>query len=69
MNGWIGGLQVRRTDKGQTPIADFLCTTCGLHRRVTGRAKVTDFMRANPIADHQANCPATTATEQGAHAA
>ncbi|MEV3857774.1 transcription factor WhiB [Streptomyces sp. NPDC050095] len=69
MTGWLGGLQIRRTDRGQTPIADHLCTACGHHRRVTGRQKVAEFMRSNPIADHRANCPASTATQQGATAA
>lgn len=67
MNPWLGGLAVRRTNWGQTPIADFLCPACGLHRRVTGRNKVIDFIRANPIADHRAHCPART--QQGAHTA
>lgn len=58
---WMGGLQIRRMDPGQTPIADLLCTACATHTRVTGRAKVTDFMRANPIAEHRAVCkPKTT---------
>jgi hypothetical protein len=52
---WIGGVQVRRTDRGQTPIADFLCGGCLHHRRVTGRDKVTDFVRSNPAAAH--TCP------------
>lgn len=60
MRGWIGGLQVRRTDWGQNPIADLLCTACGMHRRVTGREKVTDFMRSQPVLQHRAVCPATT---------
>ncbi|MDX3074591.1 transcription factor WhiB [Streptomyces sp. MI02-7b] len=55
---WIGGLTVRRTDHGQTPIADHLCTRCGHHTRVTGRQRVTDYIRSNPIADHRAACPA-----------
>lgn len=61
MKGWLGGLQVRRTDRGQTPIADLLCTACGTHKRVTGRVKVADFMRANPLAEHRTVCkPETT---------
>ncbi|WP_171108649.1 MULTISPECIES: transcription factor WhiB [unclassified Streptomyces] len=56
---WIGGLQVRRTERGQTPIADFLCTACRTYRRVTGRQKVADFVRSNPITDHRANCRPT----------
>ena len=67
MSGWIGGLQIRRTERGQTPVADFLCTACGTYRRVTGRQKVADFMRANPITEHRAVCrPAKT--KQGAAA-
>jgi hypothetical protein len=53
---WQGGLHIRRMEPGQTPIADLLCTACGEHRRVTGRAKVTDFLRANPMAEHRAVC-------------
>lgn len=60
MNGWLGGLQVRRMERGQTPIADLLCTDCGMHKRVTGRAKVEDFVRANPLAEHRAVCAAHT---------
>ena len=56
MSGWIGGVQVRRTDKGQTPIADHLCTDCWHHRRVTGRDKVTDFLRSQPVLQHRAVC-------------
>ncbi|WP_262058561.1 transcription factor WhiB [Streptomyces sp. STR69] len=62
MSGWLGGVQVRRTDWGQTPIADFLCTACGTHKRVAGRDKVRDFMKANPIGDHKPNCQPTEAT-------
>ena len=58
MNGWLGGLQVRCLEKGQTPVADHLCTACGFYRRVTGRDKVRDYLRANPITAHRANCPA-----------
>ncbi|MGX1221957.1 transcription factor WhiB [Streptomyces ambofaciens] len=58
MTGWIGGLQISRTDRGQTPVADFLCTACGTYRRITGRDKVRDFVRANPITDHRATCSA-----------
>ncbi|WP_033227602.1 hypothetical protein [Streptomyces sp. NRRL F-6674] len=62
MTGWLGGLQISRTERGQTPVADFLCTACGTYRRITGRDRVRDFVRANPIAEHQANCrpPKTT---------
>ncbi|MYU22913.1 transcription factor WhiB [Streptomyces sp. SID8352] len=58
MTGWLGGLQISRTDRGQTPIADFLCTACGTHRRITGRTNVTDYVRSQPITDHRATCPA-----------
>ncbi|MBA4865962.1 transcription factor WhiB [Streptomyces sp. PSKA54] len=56
---WISGVQISRTAKGQTPVADFYCGACRTHRRVTGRDKVTDFMRANPITDHRATCRPT----------
>ncbi|NEY33046.1 transcription factor WhiB [Streptomyces sp. PRKS01-65] len=59
MSGWLGGLQIRRTEKGQTPVADFLCTTCGTHRRVAGRDKVTDYLRDNPVTAHRATCRPT----------
>ncbi|NED73337.1 transcription factor WhiB [Streptomyces sp. SID9944] len=59
MTGWVGGVQVRRMDRGQIPIADFLCTACGTHRRVTGRTKVEDFMRSKPIEDHRPICRPT----------
>lgn len=65
---WVGGLTVRRTDWSETPIADFLCTACGTHKRVVGRDKVRDYVRANPITDHRATCPAAT-NQQGAKAA
>ncbi|MFI0268608.1 transcription factor WhiB [Streptomyces luteogriseus] len=67
MSGWIGGLQISRTDRGQTPVADFLCTACGTYRRVTGRDKVRDFVRANPMTEHQVVCRPTT-RKQGAAA-
>ncbi|MFF7452149.1 MULTISPECIES: transcription factor WhiB [unclassified Streptomyces] len=58
---WLGGVQVRGTEPGKTPIADHLCTACGMHRRVTGRDKVRDFLRSNPLAQHRAECrPKTT---------
>ncbi|MFI2632586.1 transcription factor WhiB [Streptomyces collinus] len=62
MSGWIGGLQISRTDRGQTPVADFLCAACGTYRRITGRDKVRDFVKANPMAEHRAKCrpPKTT---------
>lgn len=56
---WLGGVQVSRMERGQTPIADLLCTACNTHVRVTGRSKVIDFMRANPMAEHRAACRAT----------
>jgi hypothetical protein len=62
VSGWIGGLQVRRTERGQTPIADHLCTTCWHHRRVSGRAKVEDFMRSRPDLQHRAECPGPKTT-------
>lgn len=53
---WLAGLQIRGLDKGQTPVADFLCGTCLHHQRVTGRAKVADFVRDNPLSAHGPNC-------------
>jgi hypothetical protein len=49
---WLGGVQVRRTERGQTPVADFLCARCLHHRRVTGRQLVADFLASNPITAH-----------------
>ncbi|MEE4598269.1 transcription factor WhiB [Streptomyces sp. DSM 41524] len=63
---WLSGLRVRRMDRGQTPVADFLCGRCGHHERVTGRVRVADYVRANPATDHRATCPAN---QQGAQAA
>ena len=57
---WSGGLAVRRMERGQTPVADLLCTRCGFHRRVTGRALVTDYLRSDPIDQHRDQCPAKT---------
>jgi hypothetical protein len=47
-------------ERGQTPVADLLCTRCGFHRRVTGRALVTDYLRSDPIGQHRDQCPAKT---------
>ena len=56
---WIGGLQVHSGKHG--PVADYLCTACWHHQRVRGEAKVIDFVRANPAADHAVKCkPKTT---------
>ena len=55
---WLGGLAVRRMERGQTPVADFLCTHCWTFRRVTGRALVTDYLASHPIAQHRDLCPA-----------
>lgn len=54
---WLGGITVRRTERGQTPIADLLCVACWHHRRVTGRDRVTDFLRSNPLHTHRTTCP------------
>jgi hypothetical protein len=53
---WRGGVVVRRIQKGQVPIADFLCAYCLHHRRVTGRELVTDFLKSNPIHAHHTVC-------------
>ena len=58
MPGWLGGLHVRRMDRGQVPVADLLCTACGHHRRATGHRAVADFVASNPITQHQDVCPA-----------
>jgi hypothetical protein len=47
-----GRIAVRRMQKGQVPIADFLCALCLTHRRVTGRQLVADFLASNPIQAH-----------------
>lgn len=56
---WLGGLQVRRTEKGQTPVVDLLCVRCLFHRRVTGRGLVADFLNSDPIEQHRATCTTT----------
>jgi hypothetical protein len=67
VTGWVGGLTVRGLDRGETPVADLLCVACWHHERVRGRDKVTDFLRANPIHDHRARCPATTTQKGTSH--
>ncbi|QFQ97431.1 transcription factor WhiB [Streptomyces phaeolivaceus] len=57
---WYGGLHIRGLDRDQTPITDLYCTACHHHERVTGRAKVTDYLRANPLSEHRARCTPTT---------
>ncbi|MEV8032239.1 hypothetical protein [Streptomyces sp. NPDC086182] len=47
-------------ERGQTPVADLLCTCCGFHRRVTGRALVQDFLASDPIEVHRMVCTAKT---------
>jgi hypothetical protein len=53
---WLGGIAVRRMQKGQVPVADFLCALCLHHRRVTGRQLVRDFIASNPIHAHHTVC-------------
>ena len=60
MSGWLGGIQVRRMEKGRTPVADFLCASCLTNRRAIGRDLVRDFLRSDPIRQHRAVCPART---------
>lgn len=55
----FGGLQVRGLDT-RRPIADLYCVACSHHERVTGTQKVTDYLRANPLADHRARCRSQT---------
>jgi hypothetical protein len=57
---WRGGLAVRRMQTGQVPVADLLCTACWLHRRVTGRAMVRDFLNSQPMQTHRDQYPAKT---------
>jgi len=45
-------------ERGQVPVADFLCALCLHHRRVAGRELVTDFMKSDPITAH--TCLTTT---------
>lgn len=59
MNGFLGGLTVRRMEQGQVPVADHLCTRCGHHRRAAGRELVRDFLASEPITQHRADCRAT----------
>jgi hypothetical protein len=53
---WRGGIAVRRMDRGQVAVADFLCAVCMHHRRVTGRAMVVDFLNSSPIEAHRTVC-------------
>lgn len=53
---WQGGIAVRRMQRGQVAVADFLCTSCMHHRRITGRALVADFLNSNPIHAHRTVC-------------
>jgi hypothetical protein len=53
---WRGGVVVRRMQKGQVPVADFLCAYCLHHRRVTGRQLVLDFLNSSPIEAHRTVC-------------
>lgn len=59
---WQGGVVVRRMERGQVAVADFLCALCLTHRRVTGRALVTDFLASDPIQQHRDVCPANQTT-------
>jgi hypothetical protein len=56
---WRGGIAVRRMQKGQVPVVDFLCAYCLHHRRVTGRDLVRDFLASDPIGAHRSTCTAT----------
>lgn len=55
---WLGGITVRRMERGQTPVVDFLCIHCWHHHRVTGRPLATDYLNSQPLQHHQAVCPA-----------
>ena len=49
-------------EKGRLPVVDLLCAACLHHRRVTGRARVVDFLNSQPIETHRAQCPALKET-------
>ncbi|WP_394434559.1 transcription factor WhiB [Streptomyces sp. SGAir0957] len=54
------GLHIRGLDRGETPVADYLCGQCGAHKRVEGRDDVAEFTATDPAADHAGRCdPAT----------
>lgn len=59
---WLGGVVVRRMERGQVAVADQLCARCGFHRRVTGRQPVRDFLASDPIQQHRDVCPANQTT-------
>ncbi|MFD7794360.1 transcription factor WhiB [Streptomyces sp. NPDC059759] len=50
------GLHVHGLDRGETPTADYLCGSCGAHKRVTGRTEVAAFTATNPATDHAQRC-------------
>ncbi len=43
-------------NRGQVAVADFLCTACMHHRRITGRQLVRDFLASSPIEAHRTVC-------------
>ncbi|MFE2353434.1 transcription factor WhiB [Streptomyces parvulus] len=53
---FTAGLHIRGLDRDDTPIADYLCGTCGAHKQVTGRTDVAEFLATNPPADHAKRC-------------
>ncbi|QDN57352.1 transcription factor WhiB [Streptomyces sp. S1D4-20] len=60
ITGIRAGLHIRGIDRGDTPIADYLCGRCGHHHRATGRDEVTTFLRTDPVASHHAECLAAS---------
>lgn len=59
MTGWVAGLQIRcgDPDRGSIPTADYLCTLCWHHTRLSGYRAVRDGARDLPLS-HRAVCPA-----------
>ncbi|MFE6866043.1 transcription factor WhiB [Kitasatospora sp. NPDC057692] len=55
MTGWLGGLTIR-TGPGP-PTADYLCTHCWYHQRLTGHDRIRYGARDLPLT-HRATCPA-----------
>ncbi|MGW1174580.1 hypothetical protein ACWD4P_12770 [Kitasatospora sp. NPDC002543] len=53
--GWVGGLTI--TTDTRPPTADYLCTRCWYHQRLTGRDRIVYGARDLPLT-HRAVCPA-----------
>jgi hypothetical protein len=55
------GLDIRGLDRGETPVADWLCS-CGHHERARGADEVRDLVGRVRVG----HCPHTTATKEAA---